>query len=124
VIVHKLDPNPMLININKLKPYWFQDTTASKGLESTIERERDTTNTKIGFNIASLENVQGISTKLSFSVDGTEIQKSWLGIKIQDPLVQIKNLEDQIGIEICSIKSIPKICCQPRICVLELEFKI
>jgi hypothetical protein len=54
-------------------------------------------------NIASLKNVEGRSTKLSFSMDGSKIQKSRFGIKIHDPLVQIKNLEDRIGIEICTI---------------------
>jgi hypothetical protein len=42
-------------------------------LESTVERGRDTTNTEIGFNIATLENVQGTCTKISFLVDGIEI---------------------------------------------------
>jgi hypothetical protein len=55
VIVDKFDPNPILVNINKLKPYRFQDIATSRGLESTIERGRDTTNTKIGFNVATLE---------------------------------------------------------------------
>jgi hypothetical protein len=76
VIVDKFDPNPILVKINKLKPYQFQDTIVSKGLESIIKRWRDTTNTKIGFNIAILENAQGISTKFSFSKDRTKIQKS------------------------------------------------
>jgi hypothetical protein len=101
VIIHKFDPNPILININKLKSYWFQDPNAFKGLESIVKRGRDTTNTKIRLNIASQKNVEGTSTKLS--LDGSKIQKSWLGIKIQDPLVQVKNLEDRTGIEICSI---------------------
>ncbi len=53
--IDKFDPNPILVNINKLKPYWFQDTITSKGLESIVKKGRDTTNTKIGFNIATLE---------------------------------------------------------------------
>jgi hypothetical protein len=56
VIVNKFDPNPILVNINKLRPYRFQHTIASRGLELIVERGRDTTNTKIGFNIATLEN--------------------------------------------------------------------
>jgi hypothetical protein len=39
-------------------------------LESIVERGRDTTNTEIGFNIVTLEN---IGTKFSLSVDGTKI---------------------------------------------------
>jgi hypothetical protein len=54
VIIDKFDPNPILININKLKPYWFQDITVFWRLESTMERGRDTTNIEIGFNIATL----------------------------------------------------------------------
>jgi predicted P-loop ATPase len=76
VTINKFDPNPILVNINKLKPYQFQDTTASRGLESIIERGRDTTNTKIRFNTTTLENAQGINTKFSFLVDGTKIQES------------------------------------------------
>ncbi len=41
VIVNKFDPNPILVNINKLKPYRFQDTITSKGLESIVKNERD-----------------------------------------------------------------------------------
>ncbi len=72
VIVHKFDPNPILVNINKLKPYQFQNTTTSKGLESIVERGRVITNIEIGFNTTTLENAEGTSTKLSFSVDGIE----------------------------------------------------
>jgi hypothetical protein len=69
VAIDKFDPNPILVNINKLKPYQFQDTTASKGLESTFERGRDIVNTKMGFHIATLENAQSIGNE-------TEIQES------------------------------------------------
>jgi hypothetical protein len=55
VTIDKFDPNPILININKLKPYWFQDSTTSKGLESTIESGRDTTVIKTRFNITILK---------------------------------------------------------------------
>jgi hypothetical protein len=76
VIVNKFDPNPILVNIHKLKLYWFQNTIASKGLESIIKRGKDTTNTEIRFNTTTLENAQGIDTKFSFLVDGTKIQES------------------------------------------------
>jgi hypothetical protein len=48
----------------------------SIGLESTVERGRDIINTKMGFNIATLKNVQGISKNISFSMDKTKIQES------------------------------------------------
>jgi predicted glycosyltransferase len=32
VTIEKFDPNPVLVNINKLKPYRFQDPTACRGL--------------------------------------------------------------------------------------------
>jgi hypothetical protein len=48
VIVDKFDPNPILININKLKPYWFKDNIASRGLKSTFERGKDISNTRKG----------------------------------------------------------------------------
>jgi len=114
VTIDKFDPNPILVNINKLKPYWFQDITFFRGLESTIKRGRDTTNTEIRFNIVTLENVQGTCTKFSFLMNGTEIQESSLGtknqdlvvgIQIQDLLAPTKKLEDRIGIEICTIES-------------------
>jgi hypothetical protein len=51
MIVDKFDPNPILVNINKLKPYRFQDTTPSRGLESIVERGRDIAchNPNLGF---------------------------------------------------------------------------
>jgi predicted P-loop ATPase len=76
VTVNRFDPNPILVNINKLKPYRFQDTTASRGLESIVERGRDTTNTEIRFNTTTLEYARGTNTKFSFLVDGTKIQES------------------------------------------------
>jgi hypothetical protein len=81
VIIDKFDPNPILININKLKPYQFQDTTISQGLESIVKRGRDTTNTQIGINTVILENAHDTCTKFSFSVDGNKIQESQLGTK-------------------------------------------
>jgi len=39
-------------------------------LESIVERGRVITNIEIGFNTTTLENAEGTSTKLSFSVDG------------------------------------------------------
>ncbi len=84
VIIDKFDPNPILVNINKSKPYQFQDTIASKGLESIIKWGRDITNTEIGFNVPTLENAQNINTQNSFLGDGTEIQESQLGTKNQD----------------------------------------
>jgi hypothetical protein len=56
VTIDKFDPNPILVNINKLKPYRFQDPTTYKGLESTVKRGRDTTNTEIGVNTAIPKN--------------------------------------------------------------------
>jgi hypothetical protein len=47
LIVDKFDPNPILVNINKLEPYWFQDLSAFRGLESTVKMGKDITNTKI-----------------------------------------------------------------------------
>jgi hypothetical protein len=114
VTVNKFDPNPILVNINKLKPYQFSDKITSWKIESIVKRGRDIANNEIGFNIATLENAQGTCTKFSFLVDGTKIQESWLetkiqdsvvGIKIQDPPAQTKNLEDPTGIEICTIGS-------------------
>ncbi len=87
VIVNKFDPNPILVNINKLKLYWFQNTTASKGLESIVKKGRDITNIKIGFKIATLENAHITSTKISFSMDKTEIKKSWFDTKNMDSIV-------------------------------------
>jgi hypothetical protein len=37
VNIDKFEPNPILVNINKLKPYWYLGQ-APKGLEATIER--------------------------------------------------------------------------------------
>jgi hypothetical protein len=42
VIMDKFNPNPILVNINKLKPYIFLDLTL-KGLEVRIQGERDGT---------------------------------------------------------------------------------
>jgi hypothetical protein len=56
MIIDKFDPNPILVNINKIKPYEFQDIIVSKRLESTIEKGRDITNIEIVFHIATLEN--------------------------------------------------------------------
>ncbi len=112
MIVNKFDPNPILVNINKLKPYRFQDTITSKGLESIVKNERDTTNTEIGFHIVTLENAQDTCTKFSFSMDGTKIQESRLGIENQDLVVgteiqnkttRIENGEDPIGTKISTI---------------------
>ncbi len=64
--INKYDPNPILVNINKLKPYRLQDTTVSKGLESTVERGRETTNIEIGFNIIILENEMGQAQHFHF----------------------------------------------------------
>jgi len=77
--VDKFDPNPILVNVNKLKPYQFQDTNVSRGLESIVERGRDITNNEIGLKTPTLENSQGTCTKISFLVDGTKIQESQLG---------------------------------------------
>ncbi len=71
--IDKFDPNPISVNINKLKPYWFQDITAFRGLESIVEKGRDIANAETGFNIATLENVQGTCTKFSLLMDGIEI---------------------------------------------------
>ncbi len=90
VIVDKFDPNPILVNINKLKPYWFQNKIAFRGLESTVEMGRDIANTEIGFKIATLKKEQGTCTKISFLVDGTKIQDSWLGTKNKDLVVGIE----------------------------------
>jgi hypothetical protein len=110
VIVDKFGPIPILVNINKLKPHKFQYSNASKGLESIVEMGRDTTNIEIGFNIANLENAQGIGTNFSFSVDGTENKDllvetknkdSIVGIKIQDtPITQTENKEHLSGTKI------------------------
>jgi len=75
VTINKFDPNPILVNINKLKPCRFQNTSTFKGLKSIIERGRDITNTKIGFNTIILENAHGIGKTISFLVDGTKIQE-------------------------------------------------
>jgi hypothetical protein len=37
VNIDKFEPNPILVNINKLKPYWYLDKIL-KGLKVTIER--------------------------------------------------------------------------------------
>ncbi len=84
MIIDKFDANHILVNINKLKPYQFQDTIASKGLESIIKWGRDIANTEIGFNVPTLENAQNTNTKISFLGDGTKIQESQLGTKNQD----------------------------------------
>ncbi len=34
--IDKFEPNPILVNINKLKPYWYLGKTP-RGLEATIE---------------------------------------------------------------------------------------
>ncbi len=88
--INKFDPNPILVNINKLKPYWFQNKIAFRGLESTVEKGRDIANTEIGFKIATLKKEQGTCTKISFLVDGTKIQDSWLGTKNKDLVVGIE----------------------------------
>ncbi len=114
VTVNKFDPNPILVNINKLKTQWFQDTSASRRLESIVEKGRDTTNIEIRFNITTLENAQGTDTKFSLLVDGTEIQELRLGTKNLDSVVltkiwntpiQTKNMEDPIGTKIYTIGS-------------------
>ncbi len=64
--IDKFDPNPILVNINKLKPYWFQHTITSKELELIVETGRDTTNTKKRFHIATLNNAQDTCKKKSF----------------------------------------------------------
>jgi len=87
VIVDKFDPNPILVNINKLKPYQFQDSNAYRGLKSIVKMGRDIANIEIGVNTTILENVQGTCTKFSFSMDGTENKDSIVGTKIQDTLV-------------------------------------
>jgi hypothetical protein len=56
LIRDKFDPNPILVNINKLKPYWFQDSSALKGLKLVVEKGRDITNIEIGVNTTTLEN--------------------------------------------------------------------
>jgi hypothetical protein len=66
MIVDKFDPNPILVNINKLKPYRFQDTTASKGLESKVKGGRDITNNEIGLKTLTLENAQGTTQNFHF----------------------------------------------------------
>ncbi len=38
VNVDKFEPNPILVNINKFKPYWYLGQVP-KGLKGTIERE-------------------------------------------------------------------------------------
>ncbi len=38
--VDKFDTNPLLVNVNKLKPYWHSELTPN-GLESQIEGGRD-----------------------------------------------------------------------------------
>ncbi len=112
--IDKFDPNPILVNINKLKPYWFQDTTASKRLESIVEKGRDITNNEIGLKTPTLKNAQGTCTKILFLVDGTEIQESQLGTKnqdlvigtqIQNPPTQMENVEDPIWTKICTVGS-------------------
>jgi hypothetical protein len=42
-------------------------------LESIVEKGRDIANAETGFNIATLENVQGTCTKFSLLMDGIEI---------------------------------------------------
>jgi hypothetical protein len=37
VNIDKFEPNPILVNINKLKHYWYLEK-APRGLEATIER--------------------------------------------------------------------------------------
>jgi hypothetical protein len=74
--INKFDLDPILVNINKLKPYQFNNKISSKGLESIVKRGRDITNIEQGFNIVTLENAQGTCTKFSFLVGGTKIQES------------------------------------------------
>ncbi len=38
--VDKFDTNPLLVNVNKLKPYWHLELTPN-GMESKIEGGRD-----------------------------------------------------------------------------------
>jgi len=87
VIVNKFDTNPILVNINKLKPYQFQYSNASRGLKSIVQMGRDIANIEIGVNTTILENVQGTCTKFSFSMDGTENKDLIVRTKIQDALV-------------------------------------
>jgi hypothetical protein len=54
--IDKFDPNPIIININKLKPYKFQHKIASKGLEAIVKNGRDITYIEIVVHIATLEN--------------------------------------------------------------------
>lgn len=104
MIVDKFDPNPILVNINKLKPYQFQDSNASRGLKSIVKMGRDLANIEIRVNITILENVQGTCTKFSISMDGTENKDSIVGTKIQDTLViRTKNGEDLSGTKILII---------------------
>jgi len=81
-------------------------------MESIVERGRDTTNTKKGFHITTLENAKGIGKKNSFLVDGTKIQESRVGtkvkklvtiIEIQNSQVRIKNYEEWNKIKIHNI---------------------
>jgi hypothetical protein len=55
MIVDKFDPNPILININKLKPYRFEDNVASRGLKSSFKRGKDISNTEKRFHVMTLE---------------------------------------------------------------------
>ncbi len=107
VVIDKFDPNFLLININKLKCYWFQNTTTSKGLESTI-------NIEMGFHSTTLENAQSTSKQISFSIDitkihepqfGTENQDSIVGTKIKDTLAWTINKENPTSTKISTIGS-------------------
>jgi hypothetical protein len=56
MIIDKFDPNPILVNINKLKPYRFQDSITSRGFKLIVKMGRDIANIEIGVNIVILEN--------------------------------------------------------------------
>ncbi len=93
----KFDTNPILVNINTLKPYRIYDTITSRGMESTIERERDITNTypqviiEKSFPNATLENGQEANTIFfPFSEVGIEIQYLVVGTKITDSFAIIE----------------------------------
>jgi hypothetical protein len=90
VAIDKFDPNPVLVNINNLKPYRFQNTTASRGLESTIERGKGIVNIEMGFYIVTLENAQGTGRKNSFLIDKTKIHEPQFGTENQDSTVGTK----------------------------------
>jgi hypothetical protein len=104
MIIDKFDPNPILVNINKLKPYRFQNSITSRRFELIVKMGRDIANTEIGVNIVILENAQGTCTKLSFSMDGIENKNLVVGTKIQNTLTnRIKNKENPSGTKILTI---------------------